>query len=279
MSRVAAPVETLCVTPAAVCEAHLSAAVRKRDLAIVEMAREHEVVRAGSEPVNDVRVVAEQDAEIGVGVRASRSGLARRRRGTRSGRLPRSARVRPRSSSSTASSRSSGAGSSSSSLHGCGERVARDRRSRGCRAPRTSARPRRAAARGSFGSPRGCVSRSPVSATRSGRRSSTHSTARSTARDAAGRDAEMEVGEVRDPQPVELGRQPGHLTSSSRSRTQPASNQPQPSRRSAPPRARRGDQRPPRRSPPPPTIRCRRAGLALRLRASRAPAADRRRGA
>ena len=42
----------------------------------------------------------------------------------------------------------------------------------------------------------------------------------------ARRRAEVEVGEVRDPQPVELSRQPVDGTSSTRVRTQPASNQP-----------------------------------------------------
>jgi hypothetical protein len=49
-------------------EPELSAAVRDRDLTVVEMAGEDQVVGVGPEAVEDVREVAQQDSEVGLGI-------------------------------------------------------------------------------------------------------------------------------------------------------------------------------------------------------------------
>ena len=111
----------------------------------------------------------------------------------------------PRTSSVTPSSESSRAG----------ERSRRNVRStNGSRLIARSWLPRIAYARGSRGSsrrsvssPDARVSTSPLTSVRSGCRASTHSTARLDRVRRPARHAEVEVREVRDPQPVELGRQ------------------------------------------------------------------------
>ena len=93
------------------------------------------------------------------------------------------------------------------------------------------------------------------------RRSATHSTARSTARPAPRRDAEVEVGQVRDAEAVELARQPRH--------GQLEHAQPDPARLERTPAAAAASAAAPATP----------GSLPLRPRASRAPASPRRRAA
>ncbi len=129
-----------------------------------------------------------------------------------------SARRRCRRSGSGSPSRSTTTASSRSSTPDPrGRRAPRPARTgrasprrRGSRARRTAGRGCRAAAAGA-GRRAGCETRSPVMQTRSGCRPATHATARSVATRPARRHAEVEVGEVRDPEAVEGGRQPVDL--------------------------------------------------------------------
>ena len=189
------------------------------------MAGEHEVVRPGRSRWKDVRVMAEQDAEIGASS-ARLSGRSRAPSGTRPDRLPRAARA---------------------------GLVAPARPSRRAASGRREVLERLGAASGSRASPKSWF---PSTAYVRGRAAEELAELRLAARvreqvagqqhevgltlldprnraldrpRAAGRHAEVEVGEVRDTHPVELGRQPGDSAVDVRSRTQPASNQPQPS--------------------------------------------------
>ena len=161
----------------------------------------------------------------------------------------------PRPTSSVAGARSADGGRLRERVAGDGEVVVAEHReaARQPREQRAQLRLARAAAR----------RRSPVMQT-SGRaaRSPTQSTARSTAARAARGHAEVEVGEVRDPQPVELRRQARQRARRSVSQPHPAGLEP------APRRARRAA-----------AAAAERDQIRLRLRASRRPARPRRRGA
>src|SRR5436190_748179 len=80
----------------------------------------------------------------------------------------------------------------------------------------------------SIRSPRGRETRSPVTQTSSGRRSRTHSTARSTAREPREGSPRWKSDRWATRTPSSSGGSRGSTASSGRSRTQPASNQPQP---------------------------------------------------
>ena len=236
-------------------EADLPARKRERDLAVVHVPGEDEVEAARLELVEDARVVAEQDREVGLsGESGSGRGVARPRTISR-GSAPAIHTLRPRSSSSRPSSRSSVAGSSSrrSDRRACGSRL-----SAMSWLPSTAnvGRGRTRTSRRSIGSPRGWVRRSPLIATRSGFRSRAHSAACQTAPTPGDGTPRWKSERCAIRSPSSSGGSPGSSSSSSRSRTQPASSRPQPRPAASAPQPRR-----------------------LRLRAARAPAAGRRCGA
>src|SRR5688572_12073558 len=69
--RLPTSVDALRVAPAPMREPDLPPAIGDRDLAVVQVACERELVHAGPHAVEDVRVVAEQDAEVRGGVRSA----------------------------------------------------------------------------------------------------------------------------------------------------------------------------------------------------------------
>ena len=160
--------------------------------------------------------------------RASRFGSGRGRPWTISrGSTPAIQTLRPRSSTSRPSSRSNVTGSSSrrSDLRAWGSRLSAmswlpSTAKTGLGSTRAS--------RLSIGSPRGCVRRSPLIATRSGRRSRTHTAACHVAPTPGDGTPKWKSERCAIRSPSSSAGSPGSSTSSSRSRGRPASTSPQP---------------------------------------------------
>ena len=62
------PIQPLGIRPPQVCQPDLAVPVWDDDLPRVQVTGENEVEDTGLEPVDHVREVAEQDAEVGVGI-------------------------------------------------------------------------------------------------------------------------------------------------------------------------------------------------------------------
>ena len=235
-------------------EAHLPARKRERDLAVVHVPGEDEVEATRLEVVEDARVVAEEDREVGlpgeaVRVEASPAAHDQPRIGARDPHAPAPKLEQPpvvAEQRAPARARAGRTGAPDGSrLSAMSWLPSTANTGRG--SSRTSRR--------SIGSPRGWVRRSPLIATRSGFRSRAHSAACQTAPTPGDGTPRWKSDRCAIRSPSSSGGSPGSSSSSSRSRTQPASSRPQPRPAAA---------AQPRR---------------LRLRAARAPAAGRRCGA